>query len=118
MKIVALAVLAAALIVPTALARGNAAQGGTLNGTVGPGFTISLTQGGKKVSKLKAGAYTIVVADKASSHNFHLTGPGVNKSTSVGSTGKSTWKVMLKKGTYKFVCDPHSSFMKGSFTVS
>jgi plastocyanin len=24
----------------------------------------------------------------------------------------------LKKGTYKFVCDPHASSMKGSFTVA
>jgi plastocyanin len=118
MKIVALAVLAAALAVPTALAASRTAQGGTLNGTVGPGFTISLAQGGKKVSKLKAGTYTIVVADKASDHNFHLTGPGVNKSTSVGAKGTKTWKVTLKKGTYRYVCDPHASFMKGSFTVS
>jgi hypothetical protein len=52
MKLVALAVLAAALVVPQALAAKP-----TLNGTVGPGFTITLTQGGKKVSKLEAGTY-------------------------------------------------------------
>jgi plastocyanin len=112
MKFLTLAVLVAALAAPTALA------GGTLNGTVGPGFTISLTQSGKKVTKLKAGTYTIVVSDKASIHNFHLSGPGVNKSTSVGGSGKSTWKVTLKKGKYHFQCDPHASFMNGSFTVT
>ena len=26
--------------------------------------------------------------------------------------------VKLVKGTYKYVCDPHASIMKGSFTVS
>jgi len=26
--------------------------------------------------------------------------------------------VTLEKGTYKFVCDPHKSFMKGQFKVS
>jgi plastocyanin len=24
----------------------------------------------------------------------------------------------LKKGTYKYVCDPHASSMRGSFTVA
>jgi plastocyanin len=98
----------------TAIARAAS----TLVGVVGPGFTITLTQAGKKVTTLKAGKYTIKVSDKSSIHNFHLAGPGVNKSTSVGGTGSSTWTVTLKKGTYKYVCDPHASVMKGSFTVS
>jgi plastocyanin len=109
----AIAAVAALLVVPNV-----SAAGGTLQGTVGPGFTISLKQNGKAVKTLKAGTYQIVVADKSSIHNFHLTGPGVNKSTSVGATGSKTWSVTLKKGTYKFVCDPHASFMKGSFTVT
>ncbi len=113
MKFVAIAAVAAVLFVPAALAGSP-----TLNGTVGPGFTITLTQGGKKVTKLKAGSYTFKISDKSNIHNFHLTGPGVNKKTTVGGTGSSTWTVTLKKGTYKFVCDPHASFMKGSFTVS
>ena len=109
----ATAALAVALLAPSALAAGK-----TLNGTVGPGFTITLTQGGKKVTTLKAGSYTFVIADKASIHDFHLTGPGVNKTTSVAGKGTFTWKVTLKKGTYKYVCDPHASFMHGSFKVS
>jgi plastocyanin len=108
-----LAALAAVIAIPVASAGGS-----TLNGTVGPGFTISLTQGGKAVKTLKAGSYTIVVNDKASIHDFHLTGPGVNKTTSVSGMGKQTWKVKLKKGTYKYVCDPHASIMKGSFKVT
>ena len=113
MKLVALAVIAAALVVPSALASPV-----KLVGTVGPGFNITLTQGGKKVSKLKAGQYVIVVTDKSDIHNFKLTGPGVSKSTSVGAKGTFSWNVTLKKGTYKYVCVPHSGFMKGSFTVT
>jgi plastocyanin len=113
MKFVAIAAVAAVLFVPAALAGAP-----TLTGTVGPGFTITLTQGGKKVTSLKAGSYTFKISDKSNIHNFHLTGPGVNKTTTVGGTGSSTWTVTLKKGTYKYVCDPHASFMKGSFTVS
>ena len=112
MKLVALAVLVAALAAPAALAATP-----TLNGTVGPGFTITLKQAGKNVKTLKAGTYMFKIADKSSIHNFHLTGPGVNKKTTVAGKGTKTWKLTLKKGTYKYVCDPHSSFMKGSFTV-
>jgi cupredoxin-like protein len=113
MKFALIAAIAALLAVPTAFAASP-----TLNGTDGPGFTITLTQGGKKVTKLKAGSYTFKIADKSNIHNFHLTGPGVNKTTSVSGTGTTTWKVTLKKGTYKYVCDPHATIMKGSFTVS
>ena len=88
-----------------------------LAGTVGHGFSIGLKKGGKKVTTLKPGRYTFVISDKASSHNFHLTGPGVNKKTTVGGTGTKTWTVTLKAGTYRFVCDPHAAQMKGSFTV-
>jgi plastocyanin len=81
-------------------------------------LNISLEQGTAKVTHLKAGTYTIVVHDKASDHNFHLSGPGVNKLTSIGGQGTFTWHVTLKKGTYTYVCDPHKTVMKGAFTVS
>ena len=110
--------LVAAVAVAALLAAEAQAAAPKLVGTVGPGFTITLTKGGKKVTKLMHGSYTITVNDKSPIHNFHLTGPGVNKSTSVPKTGTTTWKVTLKKGTYKFVCDPHASAMHGSFTVS
>ena len=89
----------------------------TLVATVADPFVISLTKGGKKVATLKAGRYTIVVKDSAADHDFHLFGPGLDKTTSVTGTGTTTWKVTLKKGAYTYQCDPHASFMKGSFTV-
>jgi plastocyanin len=113
MKFVAVAAIAAALAVPTALASTP-----TLNGTTGPGFTITLTKAGKKETTLKAGTYIFKIADKSGIHNFHLKGPGVDKKTSVGAQGTFTWTLKLTKGTYKFLCDPHASFMKGSFTVT
>lgn len=89
---------------------------------VGPdsSFKITLTKGGKKVTKLKPGEYRFVVYDTATIHNFHLTGPGkLSKATGVAakSTTPVTWKLTLKKGTYHYVCDPHATLMKGSFTV-
>jgi plastocyanin len=68
---------------------------------------------------VKAGiTYRVSVADRSTSHDFHLTGPGVNKKTSVGRKGTTTWKLKFKKGTYRFVCDPHKAAMKGSFKAS
>jgi plastocyanin len=113
LKIVLLAALCAAIAAPAAFAKSP-----TLTGTVGPGFTITLTQGGKSVKSLKAGTYVFKISDKSNIHDFHLTGPGVNKTTTVGGTGSSTWTVTLKKGTYKYVCDPHVAIMHGSFKVT
>ena len=109
--------LAAALAAAAITAgNGNAALP-KLQGSVSDPVNISLTFAGKKVSNLKAGKYTIVVRDLASDHNFHIRGPGVDRLTSTGGTGTWRWNVTLRKGTYSYVCDPHSSFMKGSFTV-
>ena len=93
---------------------GGDGGGTTLNGSVGPGFVISLdgTDG------LVAGDYTIVVNDQSSAHNFHLTGPGgVDVATDVSAEGEESLDVTLEAGEYTFVCDPHASQMKGSFTV-
>ena len=95
-----------------------AAGGTTLQGSVGPGFTISLQQDGSDVTELAAGTYTIEVNDQADVHNFHLTGPGVDESTAVDEVGEKTFEVTLEPGEYTFVCDPHASQMNGTFTVS
>jgi plastocyanin len=113
-----LAVVATAALAATG--GGSAATAKTVNGTVGPGFTIGLTMQGKRVTKLKAGKpYRFVISDRADIHDFHLSGPGLNRVlTSVEFTGTKTFVLRLKKGTYQFVCDPHSSFMHGSFRVA
>jgi plastocyanin len=93
-----------------------------LSGTVGPGFTITLKQAGKKVTKLKAGKYTFVIADKASIHNFVLeqeSGGKFEKDlTSVSQVGTKTVTITLKKGKWKYYCAPHESSMFGFFTVT
>jgi plastocyanin len=95
------------------------ATGATLNGSVGPGFDISLKDtSGNDVTTLTPGTYTIDVNDQADIHNFHLSGPGVDEATDVSGTGTTTWTVTLQDGTYTFQCDPHASQMNGSFEVS
>jgi len=90
----------------------------TLSGTVGPGFTISLKYKGKKVRSLPAGRYRIRVRDRSDIHNFHVRGPRVNRViTSVDFEGTKSRTFRLRKGRYRYVCDPHSDDMKGSFRV-
>ena len=86
---------------------------GTLSGSVGPGFSISLS-----ASSVAAGSYTINISDQSSIHNFHLSGPGVNKATSISGTGSTSWSVTLQAGTYTYQCDAHASTMNGSLTVT
>jgi plastocyanin len=111
------AVVAAALAVTSI---GSTATAKTVKGTVGPGFTIGLSLNGKKVTKLKAGTpYRFAISDRSSSHDFHLIGPGLNRVlTSVGFAGAKSYTLTLKKGSYRFQCDPHASFMHGAFKVS
>ena len=114
---VASATVAAALLVggPAAAAAKN-----TVAGKVGPGYTISLTIGGKKATKLKAGVkYRFVVADRSEDHDFRLVGPRTSKMLSGEEfIGTKTTVLTLKKGTYKFFCAPHAEDMRGGFTVS
>lgn len=102
-------------------AAGGGAAPGTenkLHAKVGPGFTITLTDdAGAKVTKLDPGRYEIEVEDESDAHNFHLFGPGVDRTTSVVGQGKETWTVALSQGTYTYLCDPHASTMRGTFTV-
>jgi hypothetical protein len=91
----------------------------TVQGSVGPGFSIGLELGGKRVSGLKHGAYRFVIQDRSSIHDFHLTGPGLNRTiTTVDFTGTKSIVLTLKKGTYRYFCDPHSTVMHGSFRVA
>jgi hypothetical protein len=90
-----------------------------LTGTVGPGFTIGLRRAGEPVHHLAPGRYAITVVDRSPIHDFHLRGPGVNVViTGVEFSGTKRVVVRLRRGTYRYVCDPHASFMRGSFTVS
>jgi hypothetical protein len=113
---VLLALSIAGLAVAVSVAR-PAATDGTLQASVGPGYSITLTQNGVKVTHLDPGTYTIDVNDQADIHNFDLFGPGVKESTGVDTIGTTTWTVTFADGTYTYVCDAHPATMKGSFTV-
>jgi plastocyanin len=116
------------LLVPLALvgislvatAAGNAGiRSAGLTGEVGPGYSIEVKLNGRDLKTIKAGTYRIKVEDKASIHDFHLVGPGVNKTTSVPFVGDKIWTITLKPGKYTYKCDPHAlTGMKGTFRVT
>ena len=111
----ALAVAACAL---GSLASPAVAQGADLFAIVGPDFNISLRDAqGVTVTQLDPGPYRIFVEDRSDFHNFHLFGPGVERSTSVEELGSFVWEVTFVEGRYRFVCDPHATEMRGAFTV-
>jgi len=116
-SIVAAALLAVAAGASAAPAKDNY----QLKGEVYPNglYKIEMeTKAGKKLRVVPAGTYRIKIEDKATIHNFRLSGPGVNKATSIAGKTETIWTVRLRKGTYRFLCDPHAASMRGSFRVT
>lgn len=115
--LVVVAALAAAVLLGVADGAAAPAQNPTLTGTVGPDFTISLTDAqGNRVTQLNPGTYAVTVDDQSDFHTFHLEGPGVDERTEVAFTGKVTWTVTFRDGIYVYHCDPHPD-LRGQFVV-
>jgi len=113
-----LALVAVALMAVAGVNAATSKESFSLKGEVYPNYKIEFVNAADKTVKtVKAGTKRIEIEDKSPIHNFHLKGPGVNKSTSVGFAGERIWTVTLKPGKYTYWCDPHSSMMHGSFRV-
>jgi plastocyanin len=113
MRFISLGLSAMVAILVLAIPTYGATRANAVTGTDGPGFTITMDK-----TTVKAGTYTITIHDRSNIHDFHLTGPGVDKKTSVPAVGTTKWTVKLKKGTYHFVCDPHHTIMHGVLKVT
>ena len=98
---------------PSAIRSGFAT--GTLEATV-TAKRIVVKQPGGVAKRLDPGKYLIIVKDTSTTTNFHLRGPGLNKSTSVKKKGTARWTVTLRAGTYTFRSDKGKA--RGSFTVA
>src|SRR5215475_5536852 len=80
----------------------SAAPPKTISGTVGFGYEIHMS-----AKTLKHGTYRLVIHDRSPYHDFHLTGPGVDVATDVGTTETRTVVLKLRKGVYRYFCDSH-----------
>ena len=120
--VLALCIAAGLMIVSTAFSRSSSVR--TLKGVVGPGYSISLKMGGKKVKTLKAGKYKIVISDKSDFHNFTLerekpSKPEMEKHiTSTPFTGSKTLVWTLKPGSWRAYCSNHEAQMHQDFKVT
>jgi hypothetical protein len=89
-----------------------------LRGTTGRDFSIALVRSDSSpVTVLDAGSYTVRVNDTSPDHNFRLRGPGVERATQLDAVGEQAWEIVLRAGSYRFVCDPHELTMATVFTV-
>lgn len=118
-----LAVLTAVALTVAGAALSRSTATPTLKGVVGPGYSIKLTKGGKRVKSLKAGKYRFVITDKSSFHNFTVerekpAKPKLEKHiTSTAFTGSKTIVMTLKPGSWRFYCSIHEAQMHGDFAV-
>jgi hypothetical protein len=87
--------------------------------TSGPGQQIGVYYAdGRRMTRIPPGTYTIQVHDLATTHDFHLTGPGgIDRKTDVGEIEHPIWTLTFRAGTYTFRCDVHAS-MRGTFVVA
>ena len=121
--LIALAALAVTALVAAGAAFSRTTSTPTLKGVVGPGYSIKLTKGGKRVKSLKAGKYKFVISDKSSIHNFtvereHPSKPKIEKHlTSTPFMGSKTVVMTLKPGSWRFYCSNHEAQMHGDFAV-
>jgi hypothetical protein len=74
-----------------------------------PVLRAGVTAGGKAfISRrsVRAGRYRVLVQDRSRRANFHLSGRGLNRRTTMRFTGRATWTLRLARGTYRFGSDP------------
>lgn len=103
---------------PTPAPTPSAKVGSRLSLTVGPTAAITLKSlAGKRVTLLRAGAYTVVARDRSAAHNARLRGAGAARATGVGFVGTKTWRVVLRKGTLVVQCDEHRTTMRTTVRV-
>jgi hypothetical protein len=123
-SLLALAILAAVVLTAAGAAFGQTSSTPTLKGVVGPGYSIKLTKGGKRIASLRAGTYKFVIADRSTYHNFTVEREKPSKPklemhlTGTGFTGTKTVKMTLKPGSWSFYCSNHEAQMHGDFKVT
>ena len=123
-SLMALALFAVVALTAAGSAFSHNSSTPTLKGVVGPGYSIKLTKGGKKIESLKAGTYKFVISDRSAYHNFTVerekpTKPKLEMHlTGTGFMGTKTVKMTLKPGSWSFYCSNHEAQMHGDFKIA
>jgi hypothetical protein len=90
---------------------------GRLSGKVTSKAITLNTASGSRVRSVVEKTYRLTVSDSSNKQNFHLTGPGVNKKTSVRGKTRTTWTLKLRPGKYTYRSDKNRR-LKRTFTVT
>ena len=61
--------------------------------------------GGRAITRLRSGWYTIFVTVNAAGADFHLAGPSVDSATKAKIPGVALWGIHFLKGTYRYMND-------------
>lgn len=70
------------------------------------GREVTLTDsGGRAITHLRSGWYTIFVTVNTTGADFHLTGPSVDSATKAKISGVALWGIHFLKGTYRYMND-------------
>jgi hypothetical protein len=88
-----------------------------LNGKVTTKAISLKTSSGARVKSVPQGKFKVTVSDTSKTQNFHLRGPGVNKTTGIKARAKTTWTLRLRQGKYTYRSDK-SRKLRGSFSVT
>ena len=92
-----------------------------LIGTVGPGFTIAMTDAsGRLLDVVTEGRYELLVHDQSEIHNFVLGKKETGErpaTTEVEFVGDQTFTVNLTRSHWVYACSPHFQTMNGAFVV-
>ncbi len=74
--------------------------------TVSATGQVTMTDsGGRIVTRLRSGWYSIFVTVNAAGADFHLTGPSVDSATKAKVPGVALWGIHLLKGAYRYMND-------------
>ncbi|HEV3093344.1 MAG TPA: hypothetical protein VGY30_02390 [Solirubrobacteraceae bacterium] len=70
------------------------------------GGQVTLTDsGGRALTRLRSGWYSVFVTVDATGADFHLTGPSVDSATKAKIPGVALWGIHFLKGTYHYMND-------------
>jgi hypothetical protein len=61
--------------------------------------------GGRSITRLRSGWYTIFVTVNAAGADFHLSGPSLDSATKAKIPGVALWGIHFLKGTYRYMND-------------
>jgi hypothetical protein len=82
------------------------------------GGQVTLTDsGGRTLTRLRSGWYTIFVTVNAAGADFHLAGPSVDSATKAKVPGVALWGIHFLKGTYRYMNDRDASSTTHALSV-